>query len=153
VNTFRKKHGKLAHGIGSTLEEGLRRDIIKNMRAAITEPEHRFFLALLMNVPSRRELLPLVAKRFPGTKPLRTMLRWAGELIGICEEGATILDAQCPPSLGIEIEEQPAVMLAALEHFVSPKARLPGVLSGLSARQMKALKVALSESSLRVLIA
>lgn len=153
AKTFRQKHGKLAQGITATLEEGLRRDIIKNMRAAIMEPEHRFFLALLMNVPSQRELLPLVAKRFPGTKPLRTVLRWAEELIGFSEEGATILDAQCPPSLGIEVEEQPALMLAALEHFVSPKAKLPGVLNGLSSRKMNDLKQAFAASSLRVLMA
>ena len=51
LRAFQKKHGKLAAGVAATLEESVRRDVIKELRSTIAEPEHRFFLALLMNVP------------------------------------------------------------------------------------------------------
>src|SRR4051812_36485425 len=53
LRAFEKKHGALAAGVAATLKEGVRRSVIASMRSAITEPEHRFFLALLMNAPSR----------------------------------------------------------------------------------------------------
>jgi hypothetical protein len=83
LEVFQNKHGTLAAGVSATLEEGVRRDVIKDLRGAIAEPEHRFFLALLMNAPTRSDLLALVARRFPDTAPLETVLRWAGELISI----------------------------------------------------------------------
>ena len=52
LEAFRTKHGKLAAGVSATLEESVRRDIIKDLRRAVTEPEHRFFLAVLMNAPT-----------------------------------------------------------------------------------------------------
>src|SRR3954451_18082 len=52
LKAFEKKHGRLAAGVGATLKEDVRRNVIKNMRGTIIEPEHRFFLALLMNAPT-----------------------------------------------------------------------------------------------------
>jgi hypothetical protein len=152
LKVFRKKHGSLASGVAATLEEGLRRDIIKNMRAAITDSEHRFFLALLMNVPTSRDLLRLVAKRFADTKPQLTVLRWAEEMLGFSEEGAAILDAQCPATLGIDEEHQPALMLGALQHLMQPTARMSEELQALSPQQLKHLHSAFIRSSLRVLL-
>ena len=63
---FRQKHGALARFVAPTLEEIVRRDGIAALRSTITEVEHRFFLALLLNVPGRADLLELVAQRFPG---------------------------------------------------------------------------------------
>lgn len=52
LSTFREKHGALASGIPDTLAESLRRNTISSMRYHIENPDHRFFLALLMSVPA-----------------------------------------------------------------------------------------------------
>ncbi len=56
IKAFEKKHRALAAGVAETLQEEVRRNVIKDLRGTITEPEHRFFLALLMNAPSRSDL-------------------------------------------------------------------------------------------------
>ena len=76
---FRKKHGELAKYVAPTLEEIARRDGIVSFRSSITEEEHRFFLALLLNVPRREDILEFVAQRFDGSAA-ETILRWAEEL-------------------------------------------------------------------------
>src|SRR4051812_25389707 len=109
LRAFEKKHGALAAGVAATLKEGVRRSVIASMRSAITEPEHRFFLALLMNAPSRADLLALVARRFPKQSPDAIVLRWVEELTEASDEGVTILDASFPETLEVETEAQPQV--------------------------------------------
>ncbi|WP_206026028.1 hypothetical protein [Roseimicrobium sp. ORNL1] len=153
LEAFEEKHGKLAAGVAATLEENVRRDAIKEMRSSISEPEHRFFLALLMNVPTRKDLLELVAQRFPAMEPTETVLRWAMELAGETEYSFAILDAAFPEELGIEMDEQPALFLAALRHFMTGAKKAPTSLRALSAAQLKVLRDAFTASSLRVLVA
>jgi len=152
LGLFLKKHGKQAQGVPATLAEGVRRDAIKNMRSAIGEPEHRFFLALLMNVTTRADLLALVAQRFPDVAPIETVLRWAEELGEQTDYGIAILDAGFPEELGIEIEDQPDLFIGALRHFISGGKKLPAALRSLSAAEVKQLRSAFEASSLGVLV-
>ncbi|MEQ1748784.1 MAG: hypothetical protein ABL974_05145 [Prosthecobacter sp.] len=149
---FEKKHGALAAGVAATLDEGVRRDAIKGMRSSISEPEHRFFLALLMNVPTRADLLTLVAQRFPEVPPVETLLRWAQELEDESPFGLLVLDACFPETLEIAIEEQSALFLAALRHFMVGGKKVPTELRALSAKQVKELRDIFTASSLRVLV-
>lgn len=96
LRVFEKKHGALAAGVAATLKEDMRRGYIKSLRTTIVEPEHRFFLALLINAPTREHLLALVGQRFPGQSPADVVLRWVGELAEVTEEGLAILDAEFP---------------------------------------------------------
>jgi hypothetical protein len=150
---FEEKHGALAAGVAATLEENVRRDVIKDMRSSISEPEHRFFLALLMNVPTRADLLKLVAQRFPDVAPTETVLRWAMELAGETEFSFAILDATFPEELGISMDDQPALFLAALRHFMTGAKKAPAELRTVSAAGLKRLREAFAASSLRVLVA
>jgi hypothetical protein len=150
---FAKKHGRLARGVGATLDEAVRRDVIKDFRSAITEPEHRFFLALLMNVLSRADILALVKRRFPDVKPLETVVRWAAELAEGTDDGVAILDAQFPGVLNVDIEEQPEIFVAALRHFMEGGRKAPPALHALSGAKLGRLRAAFAESSLRVLLA
>jgi hypothetical protein len=145
---FEEKHGALAAGVAATLAETARRDVIVGLRGTIAEPEHRFFLALLLNVPTRADLLALVAQRFPDEAPVETVLRWAGELQETSELGPAILDAELPEPL-----EQPELLLAALRHFVEGGTSLPAVLRALDAAEITRLRAAFAASSLRVLLA
>lgn len=141
--TFRKTHGELASGVDDTLTECLRRETITQMRRFIVNPEHRFFLALLMNVQNRADILALVTKRFPDRSPIETILGWAEELMEPCDLGIMLLDAVFPETIDIEIEEQSPLFIVALKH----------ALEGNMNRQEELLEiqVALTNSCLRPL--
>jgi hypothetical protein len=152
LRVFRKKHGSLAAGVVPTLEECVRRDLIKNFRSTTTDPEHRFFLALLMNVPARGHLLKLVAQRIPNVNPVETVLRWAEELAEVSECGMSILDAGFPESWRCPVERQFGLFLPALRYFATRGPRVPMALRALSAAKMKQLHAAFAASTLRVLV-
>src|SRR5215207_595591 len=152
LRAFEKKHGKLAAGVGATLEEDVRRGVIKSLRGAVVESEHRFFLALLMNAPTRDDLLALVAQRFPDEPPLATVVRWVEELTEVTDEGVSLLDASFPETVEVESEAQAGLFLAAFRHFLSRDKKLPQAMRVLSAADVKQLRAVFVESSLGLLI-
>jgi hypothetical protein len=89
----RAKHGALVDKLPAVFAESERMmDIIKR-RSTITSEEHRFFLALLLNVSDRKHLLELVGARFSNESPFETVLDWVDELyrtrvLGSSEENA-----------------------------------------------------------------
>ena len=88
LDSCKSVHGELTERILPVLEEQERqRDIIER-RAAITGEEHRFFLALLLNVPSRKKILKLVKQRFPEQDPVETILDWVDDLSRTRELGS-----------------------------------------------------------------
>jgi hypothetical protein len=114
--TFQNKHGELALGVPDTLAECLRRETISQMRHFIINPEHRFFLALLINVQNRADILALVTRRFPGSSPIDTILGWAEELVEPNDFGITLLDAAFPETPDIDFEEQSRLLIDALKN-------------------------------------
>jgi hypothetical protein len=119
--TFQNKHGELALGVPGTLAECLRRETISQMRHFIVNPEHRFFLALLINVQNRADILALVARRFPGSSPIDTILGWAEELVEPNDFGITLLDAAFPETPDIDFEEQSQLLIEALKNALEEK--------------------------------
>lgn len=148
---FEGKHGDLAAGIGATLAEGLRRQIIKDMRSCITDPEHRFFIALLMNVPTRKDLLALTRLRFPDVTAEETIGRWAEELMVETDAGISSLDACFPASLDVAAEDQPEVFIAAFRHWMKGGKKIPAALRQCSAADLRELNTSFAESSLGIL--
>jgi hypothetical protein len=73
-------HGRLADLILPVLEEQERQMSIVQRRGTITSDAHRFFLALLLNVPSREKILQLVKQRYADQDPVETILDWVEEL-------------------------------------------------------------------------
>lgn len=145
LRAFCKKHGKLADGIVPTLDEIVRRDGIAALRATVTDVEHRFFLALLLNVSKRADILGMIGQRFSG-KPITHVLRWAGELAEISDESVWLLDAEFPQELGVAIEDQAPIFLATLRHCLGagkppavPKAILASLRSVLARSSWRAL--------------
>jgi hypothetical protein len=76
----RQRHGELADLIMPVFEEARRQNNLIYRRGQITGYEHRFFLALLLNVPDRAKLLALVKQRFPDRDPVETVIEWLDEL-------------------------------------------------------------------------
>jgi hypothetical protein len=152
IKAFEKKHGAIADGVAATFQEEVRRGVIKGLRGSIAEPEHRFFLALLMNVSARADLLTLVAQRFPAQAPLETILRWGEELTEVSDEGVALLDATFPPALDVEADDQASLFPVAFRHFVKREKRLPPMLRNLPAADLRQLRAVFSQSALGVLL-
>jgi hypothetical protein len=74
------------HGL-QTLQKMLRsmvaseveREVV-HLRRLVHEPSHRFFLALLLNLPGRNQIYKLIGERFPSADPGSLALRWLGEI-------------------------------------------------------------------------
>jgi hypothetical protein len=97
VEKARATHGDLMDKFLAVLDEEERQMNIIGRRNTITGEEHRFFLALLLNVTSREKILDLVKHRFPENDPVEKILDWVEEL------GQTrVLGSKEPNALGIE---------------------------------------------------
>jgi hypothetical protein len=80
METARRRHGALIDLIPPVFAEAKRQNNLIHRRGQITTPEHRFFLALLLNVPDRQRVLELVGQRFPERDPIETVMEWVEEL-------------------------------------------------------------------------
>jgi len=132
LEAFQNRHGELAKGVPATLAECRRREVITQMRAYIEDPHHRFFLALLMNVPTRGDVFALISGRFPDQSPTTTILDWAEELIEPTDFGLALLDAAVPESLEVPIQAQGEMLISALKHALEDS-DLPEDLAGIHA--------------------
>jgi hypothetical protein len=146
---FQKKHGVLSNGIESTLDECRLRDGIKAMRGRISDPEHRFFLALLLNVRTRGDLFSLVVQRFPEVSAVDTIMRWGEELLEETDFGVAILDAAFPQELEVDFDEQPGVFLAVLRKIMDTDFKVPG---DFSKDALESIRSAFATSSLGLLV-
>jgi hypothetical protein len=116
---FQEKHGELAQVVPATLAENLRRETISQMRYHIDNPEHRFFLALLMNVQNSKDIQALITERYPDQSPNETILRWAEELIEPTDFGLTLLDAAFPETIEVDIDTQFDLLIDTLKHALN----------------------------------
>jgi hypothetical protein len=150
-SAFEEKHRRLAGFVAPTLDEIVRRDILVELRGTVTEAEHRFFLALLLNVPTRDDILGLVAQRFAGPS-IDTIMRWAEELIIVSHSATWLLDVGFPEEIPIPVEERSEVFLAALRYCIEgPTAASSDALSWSSA-DLERWREGFAESSLKPLI-
>lgn len=60
--------------------EETRSEAIMALRAVVRKKELRFFLALLVNVPSQASITEIVSLRYPGIEPVEKIIAWIGEL-------------------------------------------------------------------------
>jgi hypothetical protein len=150
MRAFEKKHHGLAKGVAATLQEDARRSYIKGLRGTIVDPEQRFFLALLMNAPTRADLLELVKQRLPKQRPREVVRQWVESLMEVSEAGLTILDAVFPDSIDVELDAQPTAFVAAFEYFMSGSKKRPAALQ-VSASDIESLRSAFAGSALGIL--
>ena len=114
LTAFQAKHGAIASGVSATLTEALRREYITELRHQIAHPEHRFFLALLMNTQNREDILSLIAERYTEQSPTDTIMGWAQELIEQDEFNLTLLDAAFPEELDADLDTQFELLMSTL---------------------------------------
>jgi hypothetical protein len=80
LDRARRKHGELADLLLPVFEEEWRQDEITQRRATVKREDHRFFLALLLNVPERATMLRLVKQKFPDKDAIDLVVGWIKEL-------------------------------------------------------------------------
>lgn len=83
----RERHGIDLDLLLPSLEEEWRRSLIVALRKQVTEPDHRFFLALLMNLPTQDAIVKGISSRHPDDDPLNLIQRWSRELSEVKNTG------------------------------------------------------------------
>lgn len=93
----KEKHGALADVIPAIFAHQDKLQEILNRRNFITNPEHRFFLALLLNVDGKERIMSLVKTRYTEDDPIEKILDWTTELAQ-----TKVFGSNLPNALGIE---------------------------------------------------
>jgi len=75
-------------------------DEIMRLRGFVSNPEHRFFMALLMNVDSRERIFSLIKQRFHETDPVEKILDWVFDLAETRVVGIEATNALGIPDFG-----------------------------------------------------
>jgi hypothetical protein len=92
-----KRHGAKGERLAEIFEHRDRLNDLLRRRGYVTNPEHRFFFALLLNVDERDRILSLVKDRFPNSDPIEKILDWTYDLAQTRVVGVNTANA-----LGIE---------------------------------------------------
>ncbi len=92
-----RRHGSKAKILEAVFEHSDRTDDINRRRSYVTNAEHRFFFALLLNVEGLDTILRLVSTRFPDADPVGRILDWVHELAN-----TRVVGVNTPNALGIE---------------------------------------------------
>lgn len=117
VKIASRRHGQLVELIPPVFEEVKRQNYLILRRNQITSNEHRFFLALLLNVPDRVKVLDLVRQRFPDKDPISTIIDWVEELANTKAVGSSE-----PNVLGItDFDDDYLFVLQCLLEGISPE--------------------------------
>lgn len=97
MEIVRERHGERANIFPKVFDHFDKLDEILRRRSYVTDPEHRFFLALLLNVEGRDRIFSLVKERFPDSEPLDKVLDWTFDLAQ-----TRVLGEKIPNALGIK---------------------------------------------------
>jgi hypothetical protein len=97
METVRNRHGVKADVLPAVFEHREMVNEIVRRRGFVTDAEHRFFFALLMNVEGKDAIFNLIRKRFPDADPLEKVLDWVFDL-----SQTRVMGANAQNALGIE---------------------------------------------------
>ena len=134
LNLVIDKHGKTAEILRPVFAHMDMQDEIVSRRAYVTQPEHRFFIALLMNIDSREMIFKLIKTRYADADPIEKVLDWVFDLsqtrvVGIETTNALGLpdfgDAEMSALEGLlnnKIDDEIAAAFAAENPNASPEA-------------------------------
>jgi hypothetical protein len=99
LDELRSPHTLLLERLRRDRDEQLREAAITMRRARIRGKEHRFLLALLLNLGDRRRIFEVVGQAYPEAPPEQTVLRWVSELAKTpMEDGGNALGIEMPES-------------------------------------------------------
>jgi len=87
LERIRPHHPHLVPLLDQAFAEFRRERNIMARRGQFRNADHRFFMALLLNVTGRRRILELIKKRYPESPPIDKVLTWVEELAQTKLEG------------------------------------------------------------------
>ena len=96
MDIVKKRHGELSYVFSKVFAHSDKQNEIINRRHYITDVEHRFFLALLLNVEGKENIFSLIKERFEGD-PMDKLLDWVFDL-----SQTRVMGTNVPNALGIE---------------------------------------------------
>lgn len=100
LDVVRRRHGAAGEIFVPVFDRFDVIDEIMRLRGFVTNPEHRFFMALLMNVDGRERIFSLIKQRFPDTDPIEKILDWVFDLAETRVVGIEATNALGIPDFG-----------------------------------------------------
>lgn len=97
MDIVKKRHGELSDVFPKVFAHQDKLNEILNRRHYITDPEQRFFLALLLNVEGKDNIFALIKEKYADAEPLDKVLDWVFDL-----SQTRVLGSNIPNALGIE---------------------------------------------------
>jgi hypothetical protein len=97
LDRVRERHGEKAEILAAVFAHRDMMNEIVRRRSYVTNAEHRFFLALLLNVEGKENIFNLIKQRFPDKDPLDKVLDWTFDLAQ-----TRIVGINTPNALGVE---------------------------------------------------
>jgi hypothetical protein len=76
----RPRQGDRIDRLAPVLEEMTRIKTVTTKRSLLTGADQRFFLGMILNLPTRRAILDAVERRYPGRDAIGLIADWTGEL-------------------------------------------------------------------------
>jgi hypothetical protein len=104
-----RRHGARARRVAPVYVEKRRLDFLSQLRTQVIDRDHRFFLALLLNVPRRALVVDLVRENHPGRNPEDVIMTWMREL-----SRAATASGQTHSPLGIGFSDAEATIFRHL---------------------------------------
>lgn len=101
LDTVIQRHGKKAETLIGVFKHLDMVEEILRLRRLVSDPEQRFFFALLMNVDGRDRIYSLIKQRFPEADPMDKVLDWTFDLANTRIAGVKNVNA-----LGLESFDQ-----------------------------------------------
>ena len=94
------RHGDVVRLFPAVFEEQRRQSELVRRRSTLTEPHHRFFLALLLHGVDRSHALDLIRQWDPVVDPAEQLVDWIDEL-----SRTRVAGSSEPNVLGLEMDE------------------------------------------------
>jgi hypothetical protein len=121
IETVEKRHGALARQLPALFEEEARQRALIARREAVTQQDHRFLLALMLNLPDGQSILEQVQRRYGGD-PVDWVVHCVGEMANLPSPLANE-----PSILGLRMGEVEQIVFRSLlerRSFQEMKAKL-----------------------------
>ena len=97
IEVVKNRHGEKARRLNEIFEHRDRLNDLVRRRGYVTNAEHRFFFALLLNVDDRERVFSLIKERFPDSDPIAKILDWTYDLAQ-----TRVVGVNTPNALGLE---------------------------------------------------
>lgn len=89
LDALAKRHGDVTAPLLSAFDHERRLLSITTRRKLLTDPEHRLFMALLLNLPDRASMDKVLTQGFPSEDPGVLLGRWVTELASPSQRGVS----------------------------------------------------------------